>query len=144
MNQRQETFNKLSTDITTLQSENGKLKVENDSLIERIANATIEIQKGVEYLNQLMNSTGINSTNRELLNSIEESIKGISNYINGSMNRVVGGRKTRKYNKTRKLRNRKSSKKSRKSIKKKYKHQKGGFLYKKNSHRKSLRSSVKM
>jgi cell division septum initiation protein DivIVA len=133
MKQREQAYAKMSSDITKLQTENAQLLDENNSLIQRIVNAITEIRKATDYLNELRNSTQENPDNRALLNAIEQSIQDISNYMNGSNGRVVGGKKSRKNRKSRK---------SRKSRKRKCKKQKGGFLYKTHSNRKSLRSSA--
>ena len=134
LKQKEDAFSKFTSDIATLQASNGKLIDENNGLIQRIVDASLEIKKASDYLNELMDAVQVNPQNRELLNEIEKSIQGISNYINGSGARVVGGKKSRKSRK---------SKKSRKSRKSRNKKQKGGFLYKPNTKRKILRSITK-
>ena len=136
----QEPYNKLTTDIDALRLENNKLLEENNVLIQRIVNATSEIKKATDYLNELMKSTDVNPETKQLLDAIEKSIQDISNYVNGSRAPPVGGRKgtnrkgrsikSKKSRKTRKIRNKKNKK------------QRGGFMYKSNSNRKSLRSSL--
>ena len=136
MQQMQEPYDKLNNDINALRAENNKLLEENNNLIQRIVNATSEIKKASDYLNELMKSTDVNPETRQLLDAIEKSIQEISNYVNGSR-ATVGGKKSRKSRKQKKTKNTKKKRNLKKT--RKNKNQKGGFLYKK-TNRKSLHS----
>jgi DNA repair exonuclease SbcCD ATPase subunit len=124
-------FKELTDEITGLKSSNKKIEDENNSLIQRIINATTAIEKASGYLTTLMKSTNNSSSVRSLVSNIENSIQTISNSINGSNVRSFGGKKI--YKKT---------KQSRKKLK--HKKQKGGFLYRTTSNRKSLNSIMSL